>query len=262
MGRIRATAIARTPDGRRATIKKTFVEGDRVASEQTPLDEHDTGDVVAGIDERPQRRREWGGGLRSVVLPLMIVAAIVGSIWYLQNRGRGGGDTAGASIVALPAGKNATGKDPAPEKGRAAPDFLLNRVKRADGTDAGGPEQVRLSDLRGKVVVINFWATWCSPCRAEIPELIKAYIAQSGNGLEVLAVDLKEGEGPVRDFAEQFGMPFPVVIDRGGVAETYRVGGSDLPTTFFVDRDGVIREIKFGAMTGDYLREQLAKLLS
>src|SRR5581483_3690498 len=138
--------------------------------------------------------------------------------------------------------------------GRAAPDFVLRRL---DGSS------VRLSDLRGKVVLINFWATWCGPCRAEMPEIVKAYAADQPRGLEVLSVDLQEADTAVRDFSEQFGMTFPVVIDRSGqVAETYHVGAAGLPTTFFIDRDGVVRVAKPGAMTGDFLREQLEKLLA
>src|SRR5713101_6274505 len=86
--------------------------------------EPDHGDVVAGVDERPQRRREWSGGLRSVVVPLLAVAAIVAAVWYLQSdRGGGGSHEAGLGIVPLPSGKNPTASSPAPEQGRAAPDF-------------------------------------------------------------------------------------------------------------------------------------------
>lgn len=212
----------------------------------------DRSDVVAGVDERPQRRREWAGGLRSVVLPLLTVAAIVAAVWYLQVRGDGGTEREeGFGIVALPAGTNPTGKPPAVAVGRAAPDFVLRTL------DGG---TVRLSDLRGTVVLINFWASWCQPCRAEMPEIVRAHTAEGGRGLSVVAVDLQEAEGPVREFAEQFGMRFPVAFDRTGeVARTYHV--KELPASVFVDRAGVIRTIKFGPMTADYLREQLGLLL-
>lgn len=223
-------------------------------SPQPSPDEYDTSDMVAGIDERPQRRREWAGGLRSVVLPLLVLAAIVGAVWYVQrDDGGGGAREAGAGIVSLPAAKNPTGKEPSPEQGRAAPDFVLN-------TPDGRP--VRLSDLRGQVVLVNFWATWCGPCRQEVPELVRAYVEQKDKGLTVVAVDLQEADGQVRDFAEEFGMTFPVVVDRTGeVAGAYRVNGAGLPTTIFVDRDGVIRTIKLGGMSAEYLRGQLATLL-
>lgn len=211
-------------------------------------------DHVAGVDERPQRRREWAGGLRSVVLPVLIVAAIVGAVWYLQrDRGGNGGQAAGGTgIVALPADKNPTGKAPAVETGRAAPDFVLTTL------DGG---RVRLSDLRGKNVVVNFWATWCGPCRAEMPELVKTYAEQKANGLEILAVDLQEQDDKVGDFAAEFGMTFPVLMDRTGeVAEAYGVRGAGLPATVFIDRQGVVRVLKIGAMNGEFLRARLAEL--
>ena len=209
-------------------------------------------DVVAGVDERPQRRREWAGGLRSVVLPLVTLAAIVGAVWYLQTGwDRGVPREEGIGIVTLPPEKNPTEKAPAVEVGRAAPDFVLRTL------DGG---TVRLTDLRGSVVLINFWASWCQPCRAEMPEIVRAQDSEGTRGLRVVAVDLQEAEGPVREFAQQFGMQFPVAFDRTGeVARTYRV--KELPATVFVDRTGVIRTIKYGPMTGEYLREQLAGLV-
>ncbi len=213
----------------------------------------DRPDYVAGVDERPQRRREWSGGGRSVALPLLVVIAIVGAIWYLQDgRDAGVAREQGLGIVALPAGKNPTDRAPSVEVGRAAPDFVLRTL------DGG---TVRLSDLRGRVVLLNFWASWCQPCRSEMPELVRASAAEQGRGLTVVAVDLQEAEEPVREFAEQFGMRFPVAFDRTGeVARTFRAS-KELPTSVFVDRDGVVRLIRPGPMTGEFLRNALDPLL-
>ncbi len=225
-------------------------------SARPPADEHgpDRPDFVAGVDERPQRRREWAGGLRSVVLPLLAVVAIVGAVWYLQEGRRGGAaHEQGMGIVALPAGMNPTGRPPAVEVGRVAPDFVLRTL---------GGGTVRLSDLRGNVVLLNFWASWCQPCRSEMPEIVQAYTQQqNGNGgFKVVAVDLQEAEAQVRSFATEFGMTFPVAFDRTGeVARTFRAD-KELPTSVWIDPSGIVRQIKSGPMTGDYLQQQIAAL--
>ena len=122
------------------------------------------------------------------------------------------------------------------DEGKLAPNFLLETL---DG------KEMRLSDLRGQPVVINFWATWCQPCRKEVPELVAAYNSYRERGLVILGVNLQEGKGIVRPFAEDFGMNFPILIDRDGeVGDEYRVLG--LPTTYFVDRDGVVRSVFTG----------------
>ena len=218
----------------------------------SPANEPESG-ALESPDERPQRRREWSGASRSVVLPLVIVGAIVGIIWYLQT-GRG---TSGATgdesygIVPLAAARNPTGRPPAAEQGRAAPDFHLEQLE-------GGT--LRLSDLRGQVVILNFWATWCGPCRAEMPEFVRLYEAERSRGLEIVAVDLQEPEEHVRNFADEFGMRFPTLFDRtGAVAQTYRV--QQLPVTFIIDRDGTVRATRYGAVTPAWLRAELDKLL-
>lgn len=211
------------------------------------------------VDERPQRRREWSGWLRSIVLPLLIVAAIVAGLWYFQNRDSSPSvaDTGGFGTVELPAARNATSESPSGQKGRAAPDFLLERVDGDGGT-------LRLSDLQGRPVLVNFWATWCPPCRDEIPELVKAYEAHRDEGLVVVAVDLQEADATIRDFAEEFGMTFPIVVDRTGeVAQTWHVGGpiKGIPSSYFVNEDGVIQELFYGPMTDDIIEDNLAEIM-
>jgi peroxiredoxin len=207
------------------------------------------------VDEAPQRRRVWAGPWRSVVLPLVVVAAIVGAIWYIESRGLPfveGGSSAGSGdygLVALPPERNPTDRDPSAEKGRAAPDFRLEKL------DGG---TLRLSDLQGKAVLVNFWATWCQPCRSELPHLVAAYDRYRQEGLEIVAVNLQEDKDTIASFVEEFGMQFPVVIDRSGdVAEEYRVIG--IPTSFFIDRSGIVRSIYTGPFVGQQSRQGIGE---
>jgi thiol-disulfide isomerase/thioredoxin len=208
------------------------------------------------VDEAPQRRRVWTGPWRSVVLPLVVVAAIVGAIWYIESNGlpfvEGGSSPTGRGDygpVALPPERNPTDRDPSPEKERAAPDFLLETL------DGG---TLRLSDLQGKAVLVNFWATWCQPCRSELPHLVAAYNRYRQEGLEIVAVNLQEDEDTIAGFVEEFGMQFPVVIDRSGdVADKFRVIG--IPTSFFIDRSGVVRTIYTGPFVGQQSRQGIGE---
>jgi len=220
----------------------------------TPINERPLDDV-SGAEERPQNRREWSGALRSLVLPLLLVATIVGGLYYIEQRRGGGGRVAdGTGIVALPAEKNATGRPPSTEIGRAAPDFLLD-------TPDGG--RLRLSDLQGKPVLVNFWASWCAPCRQEMPEIVRAQAAYKASGFTVVAVDLQENDTQVRAFAQEFGMTFPIVIDRnGGVGEAWHIGGpvQGIPSSYFLDATGVVRARVYGPMTAQSLSDNLAKI--
>src|SRR5579883_528425 len=143
------------------------------------------------IDERPQRRREWTGPFRNIALPLLVVAAIVAGVWYLQA-GRSSGAVKGGGVIPLDASRNHTGQPPSAEQGRAAPDFRLTTL---DG------RTVRLSDLQGKTVLVNFWATWCAPCRQEMPEIVRAYDANHAKGFEVVSVDEQEDPATVKKWA-------------------------------------------------------------
>lgn len=140
-----------------------------------------------------------------------------------------------------------------PDEGELAPDFAL---LSADG------ERIALSDFRGKTVVLNFWATWCPPCRAEMPELQAAWEERGADGgddgdLVVFAVDFDETASEVNGFVDEFGLTFPVALDGGGaVAEHYGVRG--LPATFFIDAEGVLRSKNLGPVFGELLPAGIA----
>jgi thiol-disulfide isomerase/thioredoxin len=133
--------------------------------------------------------------------------------------------------------------------GTSAPDF--------EWTGADG-EPVRLTDHRGKVVVINFWATWCQPCRQEMPALQR--VAQTEPEVVFLQVDLQESGEKVRSFMEQLALDRLVpVIDADGQT-TRRYGVLSLPSTFFLDREGTIRHLDLGGpMSEEQIRTGINK---
>ncbi len=133
-----------------------------------------------------------------------------------------------------------------------APPFTL---RTPDG------EPVSLSDFAGQPVLINFWATWCPPCRYEMPFLQAAYDKYKDQGFVVLAVDIQETPEVVKPFLQQFGLTFPVVMDRSGaVSSAYRVQA--IPTSVFVDRQGVVVDIHRGALTPEVLQGYLDRLIT
>jgi len=180
------------------------------------------------------------GVFRRIVLPILVIGVIAAAIWWLESRGGDDLSPTGERYgpVELPAAVRTAGLDIGTEEGQLAPDFLL-------GSLDGG--EVRLSALRGQPVVLNFWATWCAPCRKELPQFVAAYDRHRNEGLVVLAVNMQEGKSIARDKAREFGMKFPVPIDVDGeVGDEYRLLG--LPMTYFIDRAGVVRSVFTGPL--------------
>jgi len=137
------------------------------------------------------------------------------------------------------AGTSPTAPVEGTQVGDLAPDFQLQDL---DG------QTISLSDLRGKPVLLNFWATWCGPCVHEMPFIQEIYELWTGKSpsVMVLTVNVKESSSRVKEFMKSYGLSFPVLLDtKGSVAAKYNIRG--IPTTFLIDKDGIVQGIKVGA---------------
>ncbi|MFL5800318.1 MAG: TlpA family protein disulfide reductase [Roseiflexaceae bacterium] len=136
-----------------------------------------------------------------------------------------------------------------PNVGEIAPDF---EYTLSDGT------RHRLSDLRGKKVLLNFWATWCEPCRAEMPDLQHA-LDTYGNSVVVLGVNKLETVAVIPPFADELGVSFPLIVNtKGDISNRY--GAKNIPTSFFINADGTIGFRQIGVMTYDFMKTRLDQL--
>lgn len=163
---------------------------------------------------------------------------------------------AGASWVVLSSDPNASGTEtgPAPQAGFPAPGFTLK-------TPAG--ETYSLSDLKGQAILVNLWATWCPPCRAEMPAIEKMYNEYKDQGFIVLAVNSTVQDNPfdIAPFLEEYNLTFPVLLDEtGDVSRMYQV--RSLPSSYFINRQGIITEVVVGGpMSEALLRTRIEKAL-
>ena len=159
-------------------------------------------------------------------------------------------------IFTVPFGNTASERDGVvvgghPLLGKPAPEIDLETL---DG------ERVVLSDLRGRPVLVNFWATWCIPCREEFPLMVAAYEEHRDSGLEILGVVHDDTADGARSFASDLGAHWPMLFDGDDVAwEDYL--GVGMPTSFFIDSDGVVRAFSLGGFTETGLDAQLDLIL-
>jgi thiol-disulfide isomerase/thioredoxin len=163
---------------------------------------------------------------------LIVLGAVVG---YQIYRGRRG--TAGARQTAA--------------LGQAAPQFALN--------DLAG-QKVDLAGLRGKVVLLDFWATWCAPCREEIPHFVEMQEKYRGQGLEIVGVSVDDSAEPVRKFYQEYKMNYPVVMGDEKVAGAYG-GVLGLPIAFLIDREGKIVKKHIGQTDASLFEREVEELL-
>ena len=171
---------------------------------------------------------------------LILIWIVIGIVWIVLSR--------------VPQGESETEdiEQALPQEGYLAPAL-------EGGTLSGSP--ISLDDVRDKVVLINFWATWCPPCRLEMPAMQALYARYQDQGFEILAVNLQEQDAQMSAFVDEMGLTFPVIVDQAGdLSSTYRV--TSLPTTFVVDREGIIRDrIVGGPLTEALLESKITPLL-
>jgi len=149
-----------------------------------------------------------------------------------------------------------------PLTGKAAPDFALE--------DLSG-KKVSLASYKGKAVLINFWATWCGPCKLETPWLVELRTKYAGQGFEILGIStddidrgdkqkLVEEKKGIAQFVEQMHMPYPVLIDGDSLSQPY--GGLDaMPTSFYVDRQGTVVAVQLGLTSKDDIEANIKKAM-
>lgn len=184
------------------------------------------------IASLPRDNRRW------VVVMIAVLALGVG--WTFLSRVSESATTGGA----LPA---------SPREGFPAPDFKLDRL---------GGGQVALADLRGKVVMVNLWASWCAPCRIEMPAIEKVYRAYKDQGFVALGLNttFQDSEADAAAFVKALDLTFPILLDRsGGTGNRYQLRA--LPSTYFVDRKGIIRAAVFGSMNEALIQSKVEELV-
>lgn len=172
-----------------------------------------------------QQRRRILPTIGSVLILACLIALVVNALW---NRG--------APTVAV---------------GRPAPKFSLAALDR---------DVIQLDDFAGQAIMLNFWATWCGPCRNEMPAMQRVYERYRDDGFVILAVNFLETEGQVKRFIEDVGATFPVAYDiTGGVSDMYLVRG--FPTSVFIDKTGVVRSLFSSELSEEAIEQEVKALL-
>jgi thiol-disulfide isomerase/thioredoxin len=195
---------------------------------------------------------------RRVVLILSLVVAFTGVVMMVTARSRAKNNVIDLSVaqpsgVQQAANPNAQAPPPEfpePQKGSLAPDFALKNL--SDGKD------VRLSSLRGKAVLVNFWATWCEPCKIEMPSLVDMQKKYGPQGLQIVGVAMDDAnDKEISTFAHKMGVNYLVLRGTEKVGELYG-GVQQLPMTYYLDRSGKVVDETVG-MAGEATFEDAIK---
>jgi len=184
----------------------------------------------------PTASVEWKRSLFFWALVVLSFATIAFGLWLRQSD----------------RSKVASESRPAAAAVKPAPDFAL---KTLDGS------QIHLSELRGKTVLLNFWATWCPPCKAEMPDL-NALHREYGEArnFTVLGIDDEEGQADVAAFAKQNAIAFPLALDSDGAVTSNRYNVRGLPTSLIIDREGNIRDMWTGRISKEAMLTRLKRV--
>ncbi len=170
---------------------------------------------------------------------LLVIAALLGGAWIAVSREPVITETSSLSLTE------------APIVGHLAPNFTLQ-------TPLG--QEVTLRELAGQPVVLNFWASWCAPCRVEMPALQQASLTYNGRAA-ILGINQGETAKTVTNFGAEYGITYPLLVDtEQSVSLLYDVRG--LPTTLFIDVDGIVREVVIGAVSQAVLQDRVENLLT
>lgn len=176
-----------------------------------------------------------------LVLGIAGIALLIAGLSLLKSKPAESGQDVNIGRVALVPG----GSQALAEKGKPAPDF---EISFPDGT------KLRLSDLKGKPVLVNFWATWCKFCEREMPAIQTAYDKYKALGFVVIAIDSKESNSTVAKFISDRNLAFTVAIDpTDAVFRKYRGGG--WPHSVFVDKQGIVSEMYTGQLSAAQLEQ-------
>ena len=168
------------------------------------------------------------------LVPIIAILVLLAAGLYLRVHRRGGTRTGSGT-----------------QQHSAAPDFSLPQVNG---------QSLRLSSYRGKVVLLDFWATWCTPCREEIPHLVELQNKYRDQGLQIIGVSMDDSPDPVRDFYQRFQMNYPVVMGNADIGELYG-GVLGLPIALVIDRDGRVYAKHIGATEASVLEQDVVAVL-